>query len=199
MPFFPDKFMDSWVTRWNILFNNLLKKSKDDQPISIENNMSCFINCNKVKFTGILITYDKVKKEFELYARPDYKQDNLCFDENNRQQKIIIKIRSAKIRSLFKSFFTEINKIYYCLNCGECSPSSKYHKDVELCEKCLVEALIWGQKDPEICVICQEEGYKLYETKCGHYFHRRCLSQIKPNPYLKCPLCREPLNPIENS
>ena len=54
--------------------------------------------------------------------------------------------------------------------------------------------LFWGEGEPEMCSICQEDCLGITVTRCAHVFHKTCLERVRDN---KCPNCREALEVLE--
>ena len=192
---FPKVFIDSLVNKWKNIFNSILKKNKDVKIIHACLDTSTFTNCYNVKFNYTHFSFDRSEKEFEIQITPIKDQDLLCF---NSKKKLLIHIQSKKLRTLFINFFEQINKIRFCSSCGNFSYTSTYHEDVDMCEVCVFEEISSSIKtEIHMCSICQEENKRMYKTNCGHYFHRKCLSQINPSPFPRCPLCRKALDPSD--
>ena len=62
------------------------------------------------------------------------------------------------------------------------------------------KGLIRLKKKQDLCPICLEKISKAdrWETKCGHFFHKRCLDNwcyinAKKNIMCRCPLCKQKL------
>lgn len=190
----PKELLKALTNKWRMLFNNLLKNNKNAKVLVASIDTENFVNCRGVKFGDTRFTYDRVKKTFELFVSPINKQDNLCFEEW-KQKKMIIKVKNISLRSLFIDFFHQINKIYFCKDCGNFAYGIAFYETIDKCESCLFEEIAASQSSKdEICAICQETTKKWYTTKCGHKFHRKCLAQVIPNPILKCPICRQCLD-----
>lgn len=190
----PKELLNALTSKWRMLFNNLLKNNKHAKVLVASIDTENFVNCRGVKFGDTRFTYDRIKKIFELFVSPINKQDNLCFEEW-KQKKMIIKVKNTSLRSLFLDFFNQINKIYFCKDCGNFAYGIAFYETIDKCESCLFEEIAASQSSKEeICAICQETTKKWYTTKCGHKFHRKCLSQVVPNPILKCPICRRCLD-----
>lgn len=195
---FPKPLIDALIHKWLPLFNSLLKKNKDVQIINTCLDTATFTNCHDVKFSSTYFSYDRLKKYFEINVTPMYHQDILCFRASNRRG-MFIRVKSPKLRTLFIKFFEQINKIRFCSDCGNFCDSIHYYDDMDMCETCLFNEINASlKKETYTCSICQEEGKRMFKTNCGHYFHRKCLSKINPNPYPKCPLCRANLDPDDS-
>ena len=186
----PKDLINSVINKWRKIFNSLIKTNKNAKILIASIETEQFVNCRGVKFGDTRLTYDRTKKIFEIFVSPINKQDVLCF-ETWKQKKLIIKLTSNSLKKLFVDFFAQLNKVYFCGDCGNFAYGTAFYEDLDKCETCLFEEITTSQsKVEEICAICQEKTKRWYKTVCGHKFHRKCLSQVIPNPIIKCPICR---------
>jgi hypothetical protein len=186
----PKELINSVINKWRKIFNSLLKTNKNAKILIASIETENFVNCRGVKFGDTRLSYDRSKKIFEIFVSPINKQDVLCF-ETWKQRKLIIKLTSDSLKKLFVDFFMQINKVHFCKDCGNFAYGTAFYEDLDKCETCLFEEITTSQcKVEEICAICQEKTKRWYKTVCGHKFHRKCLSQVIPNPIIKCPICR---------
>jgi hypothetical protein len=189
---FSKPLIDCLIKKWKNIFNVLLRKHKDVASIDACMDTESFTNCHGVKFNSAHFCFNRLNKEFSIRAYPKHRQDVLWRGSRMKEGTIGVYITHIKLRGLFTKFFERINRIYFCSDCG--SVATHYYEELGMCEACLFEEIASSQKVESIlCPICQEEGKRLFKTKCGHHFHRRCLVKIDPMPFLRCPVCREPL------
>lgn len=193
---FPVKYMNSLLIKWKTLFNDIMKKHRDVRILNACMDTATFMNCNGVKFATTHFTYNRDQKEFDIHVQPMYQQDNMCFRHNPRRRGIFILVKSPKLKTLFLKFFEKINKIHFCVECGNFVYDTHFYPEHDICETCLFEEIACAQrKETQICSICLEPMKRWYKTHCGHYFHRRCLVGIDRNRIARCPNCRAALDP----
>ena len=89
--------------------------------------------------------------------------------------------------------FLKYFKCCKCCNCGAISQPKLEIEEVNVVE--LFEVVVTQPFDKvETCVICYEElGEGTHgELKCGHKFHKKCISQwMNVSAHKNCPTCRD--------
>ena len=91
-------------------------------------------------------------------------------------------------------FIQHIASKVYCRDCGNLRNDSEYFKEEDQCAMCTFETLILYEKNPSIfCTVCQTETRRFTTLKCGHTFHRKCVSKLLRNA---CPLCVRPITDV---
>lgn len=103
-------------------------------------------------------------------------------------------IDGSTLESAVKNFVTHISKKVYCRDCGKILNDTEFIPEEDQCFSCAFESLILFEKGKtEFCSICQSFSARYLTLKCGHKFHRKCISKILRN---NCPLCNKE---IENA
>lgn len=94
--------------------------------------------------------------------------------------------KGSTLEEVLTTFLYKINEKFYCRDCGHMRLDSDYIEDEEQCLCCLMEAVLLVEKETEFCSICQSDTCRYITLRCGHKFHRKCVSKLLKN---SCPLC----------
>ena len=84
-----------------------------------------------------------------------------------------------------------IDKVNDYIRCYDCAKLHIKYKRSKICPECNLQKLIDKRsKSLGECVCCTDKMYSrnTNKLKCGHSFHKKCLSKVKNG---KCPLCRK--------
>ncbi len=191
---YPAKLINMLSTKWGSVFNKHIQKHPEARKITVDLDTIFSKNCYGVKFTSTEFNYYRHSKMYELTTQPMMRQDILSFTTPQKQLQIIV--RDSNVKALFRKYFAHINDIRFCSSCGNLAHSLHYYNDLDCCECCLIEEIsATTKKEKHECPICLEEVKCPYKTVCNHLFHRKCLANIDTKRGLRCPVCRDPLNP----
>lgn len=190
------RLIESLTKKWKMWFRLVIDKYKTTREFVAPFSNLPFKNRYGVKWQPPQISVDNLHKTFRISARPTSRQDQLCFDPVY-DPGFHISLTGTKLKFLIAQFFETINQARWCTNCGEFSWSYAYNSDLEICDHCLIEEICASSNAETFhCSICLEEGKRMYKTRCGHRFHRSCLSKVESVDFgPKCPLCRVYLDP----
>ena len=142
--------------------------------------------------TQSLATKKQITKIQEIRENLRILQEKLKEEENN-----LSKIPFAeKIQNTYKKIFSKKQKAATKIQRITRKNLSRKQKALEKINKSLIRL----KKKQDLCPICLEKISKKnrVETKCGHFFHKRCLSNwcyinAKKNIMCRCPLCKQQL------
>lgn len=187
----PIKLIKGLTKKWKTFFRLAADKNKNIREFMAPLTNLPFKNRFDVSWQPPQISVDVLEKMFRLSARPTSRQDQLCFDPIY-DPGFNISITGHRLKAVFEQFFDTVNQTRWCSNCGEFSWNYAYNAELELCDHCLMEEICaFSKTDTHHCSICLENGKRMYKTRCGHHFHRKCLSKIEAVDFgPKCPLCR---------
>ena len=85
-----------------------------------------------------------------------------------------------------------MNEYVFCKHCGDIYHIKNFffkNKDIDtdMCQGCLISNILSVKKKiSEFCSICQTNTKCFSTLRCGHHFHRECLSDLEIK---RCPLC----------
>jgi hypothetical protein len=192
----PENLVKNLAKKWRSFFQIIVAKHKNTREFVIPLTALQFKNRFNVRWQPPQISVDVVQKTFQLHSRPSSRQDQLCF-EPVCDPGFCISFSGRSLKGLITRFFETINQVRWCSECGEFSWNYAYNPDSEICDHCLIEEIcVSPNAESYHCSICLEEGKRMYKTRCGHHFHRKCLSKIESTGYgPRCPLCRVYLDP----
>lgn len=151
----------------------------DSNYYEIERFTECSIpNINGVSCESYSVLYTNKVYTFNFFIRqPD--------------GYMMVYAKYPTMKQCFLSAIDEFNKILLCHHCGRHVDTNGFHRDVEKCSSCILTDIVLESRDvSEYCSICMEDTKNYYTTKCGHKFHKACISKLTVK---KCPLCREDL------
>lgn len=100
-------------------------------------------------------------------------------------------IYGKELEPTLKEFVEHLNKKIYCRDCGKLGFDSEYVEAEGQCVSCVLETLLFLEKERQFCSICQTETPRYITLSCGHTFHRKCISKVLKN---KCPLCQRQIS-----
>lgn len=163
-------------------------------------------NRNGVAMESLEISFDRVEKLYTITSMPDAFRDPLV-DETTQYSayQFRVCVHCKKLKNAFSRSISLLNKIYFCKACGRFAWSSDWSVDHEMCSKCMLEeCLYFSSTKVHNCTICQQQGKRMYVTRCGHHFHRKCLtdyllSNVNRDIPGKCPNCRTILDEDDES
>lgn len=192
----PEKYIQNLSKKWKRFFHQVIAKHKTTREFIVPFTTLPFKNRFNVIWQPPQICADVVHQNFRISSRPSSRQDQLCFDPVY-DPGFHISLTGKKLKALFARFFETINQARWCSNCGEFSWNYAFNSESEICDHCLIEEICASVNTETFhCSICLEDGKRMYKTRCGHHFHRRCLAKIESSDFgPKCPLCRLYLDP----
>lgn len=187
----PKRLVKALSEKWTKIFRFMVAKHPTIREFTAPITNLPFTNRFNVSWQPPQISIDILQKNFRISARPSSRQDQLCF-EPAYDPGFNISLTGKRLSLLFKEFFETINQARWCSNCGEFSWNYAYISELEICDHCLMEEICaFSKSETQHCTICMENGKRMYKTRCGHYFHRSCLSKIESVDFgPKCPVCR---------
>lgn len=84
-------------------------------------------------------------------------------------------------------FIDHIGQKIYCRDCGKLRMEREFIFEEDQCISCVLETLLLTRRAiVKFCSICQTDTPRYITLRCGHQFHRRCISRLIKN---RCPLC----------
>ena len=156
-----------------------------------------------------------VKKNEFLYKVTCVIQTNIdgLFDSNVFQP---IFYMNSNLKKCLTEIFKQLNNYIYCKSCGKIKHVDLYHfvkdeeeqrarkddetksekdkkndeEEVSKCIMCKTSDWLHSANKPESCTICLKDVKNYYTLRCGHKFHRECVSDIQGCPK-RCPNCRK--------
>ena len=192
----PPEYSDEELKEKELMFKLMERKLKFDLHGNTSDSTysstylakNSIVNHYRIKFDIIFVEFTKHKGytfNTKIIQSEDYKNECKAF---SRPPLIILS--SLNLRKGLEILIDRINNIAFCRSCGKFCQRSEYSSIKEECLHCLFQTTInlGTSTNKEQCVICGDDcvlHYKL--TKCGHRFHRKCLS---PLDKMVCPLCR---------
>lgn len=191
--------LNVFCQKWENKFTQLISTTKN---IEVQNDVFMDISSMNVKniyeleFHGHEISFKPRKNryyiEFQTNRFVDGIYTNEYTTENYLSDIFCVKSSGSSIKELFVNVINEINRYIFCKSCGHIKNIDTYYKQEQKCESCLLNEIISLEKEKSIyCTICMENTKHYYKLRCGHEFHRHCLSDLKSKI---CPLCRTCIN-----
>lgn len=149
-------------------------------------------NRNGVILQPPKISFDRTAKLYTIVSMPTPHADFLPTDNGAYLLRICIHVK--KLKTALLRFFATANKIHFCRACGMYAWNCDWYESLNMCSKCVFEECMYSTASKSHkCSICQESTKRAYRTRCGHYFHRQCLSEhasINMDELMRCPNCR---------
>lgn len=173
------------------LFNTFMTKSFEGRLIYMFHQSSPK-NIHNLRLNGLSVLYheEKYHTDFFIDLMPDGMYDEDINYDNDSRAHVCHK---NLFFSLIKAFDL-INDFIFCIHCGKVVVCHYYDEEEGKCMGCQIQDSLFERKQcSELCAICQEQVKNVYKLKkCGHVFHRGCVSQLNPK---KCPICRKYVDP----
>lgn len=140
-----------------------------------------------------VLIYDSASILNNYTFKVTYKIDDFLPLHHNL--KLYCYIEGKNLDEVLPRFIKHIAEKVYCRDCGKLRNSSEFLKEEDQCFHCVFETLVlYENKQPEFCSICQHKTPRYIKLHCGHVFHRRCVSKLLKN---KCPLCNSDIEIID--
>lgn len=182
---YKEMLIELFVTKWS-------KKFEGKTELTRYGPSNCKIqNIHGLEFYGYEIIYNPASKEFVIEFYVGKSVDGIT-PLNGESELLILQTGGASLKKSFSTILDYINKYIFCKHCGTIRQFDSYSEEYDRCDNCLInEILMLNRKCSEHCTICLESTKNYYTLRCGHKFHRACLSDLK----LKvCPNCRKWIN-----
>lgn len=198
----PKALLAALETKYSLHFKKILSTNHTAQSIFVK-FPGPIKNKNEVLFQQPIISFNRIAKIYTIASMPVTYNDPLESSDEHSAFSFRICVHFKKLKTALSRFITTINKIYFCKDCGDYVWSSEWIEAQEMCCKCIMEGcLYFSLSKSHLCTICQQQGKRMYKTRCAHYFHRKCLfDYLHSNSDLprKCPNCRSILIEDEES
>lgn len=191
--FLIDLLVDKWEKKFNIEMNKVQLETNDTPKICVFNLYNCRIkNIYGLEFYGFEFSYCYTTCNFHIEFDTFPITDGIIDHTNENLEVYSIGCRGKSIRESFSGVLEKMNTHVFCKHCGHIKLDSNYYIDQEKCESCLItDILMCDSKVSEYCSICMESTKNFYTLRCGHKFHRSCISGLQ---HKICPLCRKHIN-----
>lgn len=187
-----------------LLISLFTKRYEDKFKDCIKDNIAHKIsfdvyNCNikniyGLEFHGIEFVY---YKHTDLYSI-DFNTYTHCdgIIENELSSDVFsVRYSGNSVKEVFSKAVDNLNKYIFCRHCGNIRKYDMYFTEQEKCECCVInDILSFDKKSSEYCNICMEHTKNYYTLRCGHKFHRACVSKLANKI---CPTCRKYVNESE--
>jgi len=183
---YKEMLIDVFVSKWEKLFEN--------KDITYNSSIyNCKIkNIYGLEFFGYEIVYDSIHKTYSMEFNTTKYIDDIIPQGANSGDMFIIKSTGSSLKTAFNDIIDCVNKYIFCKHCGVVRRIENFIPDKEMCDCCLIsECLMLKRDTPEFCSICLSSTKNYYTLRCGHKFHRVCLSDLNMKV---CPNCRKCIN-----
>jgi hypothetical protein len=181
-----------FVKRWEIKFEEEEKKNLScTHKISFDIYNSNIKNIHGLEFLGYEISYYKMTKQYYIEFNTHKFVDGII--KNDLESSVFtIQYNGTTIKEAFIKAMDNLNRFVFCRHCGIIRKDNIYDLNEQKCECCIInDILACESKTSEYCAICMENTKNYYTLRCGHKFHRSCVSNLN---HKICPLCRTHIN-----
>ncbi|MDD4930867.1 MAG: RING finger domain-containing protein [Candidatus Colwellbacteria bacterium] len=180
---YKEMLIELFVTKWS-------KKFEGKTEMTTYGLSNCKIkNIHGLEFYGYEIIYNPKVKEYILEFYIGKSIDGIT---SPNDELFILQTGGPSLKLSFSTILDYINKYIFCKHCGVIRQFDSYSEEHDRCDNCLInELLMLNRKHSEYCTICMENTKNYYTLRCGHKFHRACLSDLKVKA---CPNCRKWIN-----
>ncbi len=188
-------FVDLFVNKWEKQF---VRKPIKGESLAYADESCNITNIHGIKFHNYSIQcFDNRGFSFNFHAYKNIDNINPYIenDEDDECRHLYnIHTHAKTLHDAFINILNKINECIFCKHCGEIHSEELFYKDLNKCQNCCLNDLLYSKRlTSEHCTICLESTKNYYTLRCGHKFHRACLSDIKDSTK-KCPNCRKFIN-----
>jgi hypothetical protein len=180
--------IELFVSAWSKKF--IGKKEQTTYVIS-----DCKIkNIHGLQFYGYEIVYTPKTGEYTIQFYICKSIDGIK-PLNNESELFSLYSGGDSLQTSFSTMLDYVNSYIFCKHCGVIRRFDSYSEEKDMCENCIItEILMLDREKCEYCTICLESTKNYYTLRCGHKFHRSCLSDLEVKA---CPNCRKCINSDE--
>jgi len=182
---YKDMLIELFVSKWS-------KKFEGKTEMTSYGLSNCKIrNIHGLEFYGYEIIYTPNLNDYIIEFYTGKTIDGIT-PPDDESEIFILQSGGSDIKKAFSTVLDYINKYIFCKHCGVIRQFDSYSEKHDRCGNCLItEILMLGKKHGEVCTICMESTKNYYTLRCGHKFHRSCLSDLEVKV---CPNCRKYIN-----
>lgn len=182
---YKELIIELFISKWN-------KKFEGRTEITTHGLSNCKIrNIHGLEFYGYEIIYNPMVKEYVIEFYIGKSIDGIT-PRNGESELFMLQTSGPNLEKTFSSILDYINKYIFCKHCGVIRQYDSYSEKHNKCDNCLINDLLsMSRLHSEYCTICMEETKNYYSLRCGHKFHRACLSDLEIK---SCPNCRKWIN-----
>ncbi len=146
---------------------------------------------NKIKLIGLSMVYAQKKYHTDFLINTVH--DGIIESDINYENDAIGYANNINLFFCLIKSFDLVNNFIFCQHCGRIVEIHYFDKEERKCVGCQVQDSLFDRKeDHDFCCICQEDVKNIYTLRCGHKFHRACISQLDIK---RCPVCRKFVDP----
>lgn len=182
---YKEMLIELFVKKWEKKFLNKIE-------ITTYGLSNCKIqNVHGLEFYGYEIIYNPSINDYVIEFFIGKSIDGIT-PSHGESELFILQTAGPSLKKAFSTILDYINKYIFCKQCGTIRQFDSYSEEHNKCDSCLInDILMLNRKTSEYCTICMESTKNYYTLRCGHKFHRSCLSDLKVKA---CPNCRKWIN-----